>query len=46
MSAVTGEQIDALLPFLEQFEEAGFSVGTWHNEPGVMTWFNFNEAEQ
>ena len=46
VSPVTGKHIDAILPFLEQFEETGFSVGTWHNEPGVMTWFNFNEAEQ
>ena len=29
---------------LEQFEEAGFSDGTWHNEPGVMPWFNYDEA--
>ena len=44
MSPVTGRHIDAILPFLEQFEEAGFSVGTWHNEPGVMPWFNYDEA--
>ena len=44
MSPVTGRQIDAILPFLEQFEEAGFSDGTWHNEPGVMPWFNYDEA--
>ena len=44
MSPVTGKQIDAILPFLEQFEEAGFSDGTWHNEPGVMPWFNYDEA--
>ena len=44
MSPVTGKHIDAILPFLEQFEEAGFSVGTWHNEPGVMPWFNYDEA--
>ena len=28
VSPVTGKHIDAILPFLEQFEEAGFSVGT------------------
>ena len=44
MSPVTGKHIDAILPFLEQFEEAGFSDGTWHNEPGVMPWFNYDEA--
>ena len=44
MSPVTGKQIDAILPFLEQFEEAGFSVGTWPNELGVMSYFNFNEV--
>ena len=44
MSPVTGKHIDAILPFLEQFEVAGFSVGTWHNEPGVMPWFNYDEA--
>jgi hypothetical protein len=30
--------------FSQQFEEAVFSVGTWHNEPGVMPWFNYDEA--
>ena len=44
MSPVTGKHIDAILPFLEQFEEAGFSVGTWPNELGVMSYFNFNEV--
>ena len=44
MSPVTGKHIDAILPFLEQFEEAGFSVGTWHNKPGVMPWLNFTEV--
>ena len=44
VSPVTGKQIDAILPFLEQFEEAGFSVGTWPNELGVMSYFNFNEV--
>ena len=33
MSPVTGKHIDAILPFLEQFEEAG-----------VMSYFNFNEV--
>ena len=44
VSPVTDKHIDAILPFLEQFEAAGFSIGTWHNEPGVMPWFSFNEA--
>ena len=33
VSPVTGKHIDAILPFLEQFEEAG-----------VMPWFNYDEA--
>ena len=44
VSPITGKRIDAILPFLEQFEEAGFSVGTWRNEPGVLPSFDYDEA--
>jgi hypothetical protein len=41
---LTSKQIDALLPYLDRFTAEGFSVGTWHNPPGVFPWFEFNEA--
>lgn len=41
---VKPEQIDALMPFLSKFEEAGFSVGTWNTEPGHLPRFNFDEV--
>ena len=44
MKPVTREQIDALLPFLDKFEAAGFSAGNWHSEPGQFPWFNFDEV--
>ena len=38
------EQIDALLPFLDRFEEAGFSAGDWKVDEGpFVPWFNFDE---
>jgi len=38
------EQIDALIPFLDKFEEAGFSAGDWKVEEGpFLSWFNFDE---
>ena len=39
MKPVTAKQIDAILPFLERFEEAGFSAGT--KDP---PWFTYDEA--
>ena len=44
VNSVTGKQIDSILPFLDRFEEAGFSAGNWNNEPGQMPWFNFDES--
>jgi hypothetical protein len=41
---ITNEQIDAILPYLDQFEATGFSVGTWNTPPGQMPWFEFGEA--
>ena len=43
VNSVTGKQIDSILPFLDRFEEAGFSAGNWNNEPGQMPWFHFGE---
>ena len=37
------EQIDALIPFLDKFEEAGFSAGDWKVVEGHLWWFNFDE---
>lgn len=44
LPTVTTKQIDAILPFLERFEEAGFSAGTWQTPQGQMPWFNFDEV--
>lgn len=41
---ITSKQIDALLPFLERFEAAGFSAGTWNAPEGQFPWFDFNEV--
>lgn len=38
------QQIDAILVYLDQFTAEGFTVGEWHNEPGVMPWFEFSPA--
>ncbi len=40
---VTLEQIDALLPFRQRFEEAGASVGTWKALDTIMPWFDYNK---
>lgn len=40
----TLEQIDALMPFLDKFELAEFSAGTWKIEEGHFPWFNFDEV--
>jgi hypothetical protein len=42
LQPITNQQIDALLPFLDQFEASGFSPGTWNSPPGQMPWFDFN----
>lgn len=44
MPSITAEQIDAIVPFLDQFEAAGFSAGSWRNEPGHFPWFDFDEV--
>ena len=39
------EQIDALIPFLGKFEEAGFSAGDWQVEDGpFVSRFNCDES--
>ena len=44
MKVVEPEQIDALIPFLDKFEEAGFSAGTWKTGTGHFPWFNSNQV--
>ena len=44
MKHIKPAQIDALMPFLDKFEEAGFSAGTWKTEDGHFPWFNFDEV--
>ena len=34
---ITAEQIDAILPFLDRFEAARFSAGTWEMPQGNRT---------
>ena len=43
MKPIKPAQIDALMPFLGKFEEAGFSAGDWKVEEGHFPWFNFDE---
>ena len=39
------EQIDALIPFLDKFEEAGFSAGDWKVDEGPsVPWFIFDKS--
>ena len=40
MRSVTTKQIDSVLPFLERIEDTGFTGGTWHKAPGIMSWFS------
>jgi len=40
----TLEQIDAIMPFLDKFEEVEFSAGNWKIEEGHFPWFNFDEV--
>lgn len=37
----TADQIDAILPFLDHFEVAGFSAGSWKMPEGQFPWFGF-----
>jgi hypothetical protein len=39
----TKQQLDAILPFLDRFTAAGFTVGTWQSPPGQFPWFEFSE---
>ena len=41
---IKAKQIDALLPFLDRFEEVGFSAGSWKMPEGQFPWFDFNEV--
>jgi hypothetical protein len=41
---VTAKQIDAILPFLDRFEAAGFSAGSWEMPDGQMPWFGFDQV--
>jgi hypothetical protein len=41
---IKAKQIDAVLPFLEVFEKAGFSAGFWRTPEGHMPWFGFDEV--
>jgi hypothetical protein len=43
MPTINARQIDAILPFLDQFEASGFSPGTWNSPSGQMPWFDHNE---
>jgi hypothetical protein len=44
MPSITFHQIDSLLPFLDRFEAADFSAGTWNTTPGQMPWFDYAES--
>ena len=39
----TTKQIDAILPFLDQFTADDFSVGTLHSPPHRFSWFEFSK---
>jgi len=41
---ITTSQIDAILPFVEHFEAAGFSAGEWKMPEGQFPWFSFDDA--
>jgi len=40
----TLEKIDAIMPFLDKFEEVEFSAGNRKIEEGHFPWFNFDEV--
>jgi hypothetical protein len=40
----TQQQIDAIIPFLNRFEKAGFSAGSWEIEKGYFPWFNYDNV--
>jgi len=37
-------RIEGILSYLDLFEAADFSVGTWSGEEGDLPWFSFDEA--
>lgn len=41
---ITAKQIDTLLPFLDRFEAAGFTAGSWKMPEGQLPWFDFHEV--
>jgi hypothetical protein len=42
--AVTNQQIDAILSFLDRFTEKRFTARTWHAPPCEMPWFIFCDS--
>jgi hypothetical protein len=44
LSPVTAKQIDAILPFLERFEAADFSAGSWKTPEGQFPSFSFEDV--
>lgn len=45
MTPITPEQIDALLPYLELFEDPQFSAGQWEEiAPGHLPMFSFDPS--
>lgn len=44
MSEITKEQIDGLLPFLDTFERADFTAGTWEIKPGQFPFLNYDDS--
>jgi hypothetical protein len=44
MNPITQEQIDALLPFLDRFEAAGFSPGEMIVKEGQFPFFDYDES--
>jgi hypothetical protein len=41
---ITAKQIDAILPFLDRFEAADFSAGSWELPEGQFPWFNLEDV--
>jgi len=44
MKPIKPEQIDAILPFLDKFEAAGFSAGISNSEPNHLSEFHFDDV--
>ena len=41
ISSVTAEQVDAILPFLEEFAADGFSAGSVVSQEGTFPWYKY-----